>query len=210
MLLIIDQQIADLQNFFDEIVRLNFNEALSKYRAQRSKDNHCALFTASYDFMAVSYAISCLTLEDLCEASILHFVQKTEALTLLEFLMNTKSVVRAHLLMCSGCYHFIRWGYVHTSTRPLPAAYSAPFYSPTEIPTNQQKWNRLYNHFCQRRKELMSDDELAKAGWQPLANWTQEDTKETQESFMRDPGSCSMILQTEQTECKLGVLFDNF
>ncbi|MBA2369612.1 MAG: hypothetical protein H0V82_11395 [Candidatus Protochlamydia sp.] len=131
--------------------------------------------------MKISYAISSLTLDDL-EPFIQNLaargINRTNALAL----TRQDSYQFRTFFYATRCYHCIRgaaqWGTYRNGVEGLmhpqeiPLTHSLPFY---QAGTVQNRWNTLYNDYCDRIRLYVNEAELQRADNRHFM-WTQKDT----------------------------------
>ena len=141
-------QITRLCELLDNTVAPALNKALGKYDRDSKEVRQ-----ATDDFMMVSYAISCLTLEDLPQ-----FI-KEKSLTYAQILTNTESPIYWIFNICTHNYHFIRGNYSDDKQPVVPKEYSPPFFRPETL---QNTWKQLYDHCRQRLEERLREEGMRK------------------------------------------------
>lgn len=183
-----NDQILNLMEIYWEVYFKNFENKM-KIQLDQSWKNEEVLKAAD-DCMKLAYAISVLTLEDL--PAFTSAMPKEEQ-------KFSKSLARQDAYMyrafyyCTNMYHWIRGGivskvnpqtresYLGFSNDKISKEEALPFYQSGTI---QNRWNSLYNSYCDRVRMYVSEEEL-RNGDPRHANWTQKDLNPAK--FSRTP-----------------------
>ncbi len=186
-----NNQLLKLMEIYWEIYFKNFENKM-KIQSDQPWNNEEVLKAAD-DCMRLAYAISVLTLEDL--PAFTSAMPKEEQ-------KFSKSLARQDAYMyrsfyyCTNMYHWIRGGivskidprtsrsYLGFSNDEISKEEALPFYQSDTI---QNRWNSLYNSYCDRVRMYVSEEELRDQwnGDQRHANWTQKDLNPAK--FSRTP-----------------------
>ena len=129
--------------------------------------------------MKVSCAISCLNLRNISSFVAEKNIKEKKKSTPTQFLAHKTLATYKYYRSCTDCYRNIIRGHSHT---PDSTTYDLDLFFTEDTP--QRTWNLLYNFYCQLRKELVSDEDLKKAGREDLVEQTLEHTRETESTFL--------------------------
>ena len=157
-----------------------FENALKRHK--ENSWSHPEVIQAADEYMKIEYAISSLTLDDL-EPFTQKLASKGVSMNYVKALTSYDSYQLFTFFYCSRAYHMIRgavtWGKTPWSkkeevnyVKEIPTEHVKSFY---ELGTIQNKWNALYNEFCDRVKLYVDENELKKADSRHF-NWIKKDT----------------------------------
>ena len=171
-----------------EILRLNTLLKASFHQLKKAIRRHPedpwgrqAVMDAADACLKISYAASSLTLDDL-EAFTQNLAATGERRTYALALTRQDSYQYRTFFYATRCYHCIRgasyWGTYRNGveglmhSREISLDHAMPYY---QAGTVQNKWNVLYNDYCDRVRLYVNESELQRADNRHYT-WTQKDT----------------------------------
>ncbi len=162
------------------ILRTSFLKTLDSIVAQCGQFSP-AFTAAANNLMRISYAISCLTLEDARAIQAKYQKPETRSRSVVQILTSQE-------FWHYRLYFFCPVAYYHIKTSLCPPArheeYDAQFYASAGTCQEPQTWRLLFNDFCDRRVVLAPDNQITD---ERFVRWTPKDTRE--QKFSYDPGS---------------------
>jgi hypothetical protein len=175
----VNAEINNLHSLYNDYYS-NFLKELKTNYLQDTNNNpwdHEIILDAADKYLKIAYAISCLTLEDL--PAFTDNIPKTMNVNITyEFaLVDQNSYQYRSFFYCSQIYHQIRGGIDYKQMilmnfeGDIPKEHANKFY---QFGTRQNKWNAIYNNYCARIRQFVTDTNLKKQDSRHF-KWTQQD-----------------------------------
>jgi hypothetical protein len=175
----VNQEIALLTSLYWNVCWQGFFQRIKQYPVDPWGQQE--VIDAADACMKIAYAIGILTLEDLSSCYAKRVATNDLQLTPAQMLTTQDSYQYRTFYYLTRHYHDIRAAVIWNKPgeeegyRPqqrIPADHAALFYKKG---TTHNSWNVLYNTYCDKIREYVSDKDLKKAD-QRAVHWTQKDT----------------------------------
>jgi hypothetical protein len=187
----VNRRLPLLNTLYWEITFKNFEDTFKRNRVNPWRSEE--VINAADACMKISYTISVLTLDDLAPF-ITQLAIDGETRSYAEALTRQDSYQYRTFFYCTTIYHYLRGGVVwrdnpwnenqeglYFPDEPVSDAHAELFYRKGSL---QNSWNTLYNDFCGRVRQVVTERKLTQADARHV-NWTQKDTGSS--NFTRVP-----------------------
>jgi hypothetical protein len=180
----VNPEIAHLTRLYWDVYYQALEEAIKK-----NKDDPWSkkeVIDAADNCIKIAYAISCLTLDDL-PAFTENLAKKNIKRSFEEALTKQDSYLYRTFYFCTNAYHWARGGLIWRADfwnkdeeglfypeDGVSLNHANPYY---ENGTIQNRWNQLYNDYCDRIRKYVDESKLKEKDNRHI-NWTQKDTKD--------------------------------